>query len=79
MIYLNDQMTGGQTQFFSGMDEAFRGFPYLSVRPKEGMALVFVHRIWHEGAVVESGEICTANRCNVRTTREGLVIGLFAG
>ena len=56
MIYLNDQMTGGQTQFFSGMEEAFRGFPYLSVRPKEGMALVFAHRIWHEGAVVESGQ-----------------------
>jgi len=56
MAYLNDQMTGGQTRFFSGMVEAFGGHPYLSVQPKEGMALVFVHRIWHEGAVVESGQ-----------------------
>jgi hypothetical protein len=37
------------------MLEAFDGRPYLSVQPKEGTALVFVHRIWHEGAVVESG------------------------
>ena len=56
MVYLNDQMTGGQTRFFEGMEEAFHGRPYLSVRPKEGTGLVFVHRIWHEGAVVESGQ-----------------------
>jgi hypothetical protein len=56
MVYLNDQMTGGQTRFFGGMEEAFRRYPYLSVQPKEGTALVFVHRIWHEGAVVESGQ-----------------------
>jgi prolyl 4-hydroxylase len=56
MVYLNEQMTGGQTLFFGGMEEAFRGSPYLSVQPKEGTALVFVHRIWHEGAVVESGQ-----------------------
>jgi hypothetical protein len=56
MIYLNGRMTGGQTRFFVGMEEAFRGQPYLSVEPKEGMALVFVHRIWHEGALVESGQ-----------------------
>jgi hypothetical protein len=31
------------------MAEAFGGHPYLSVQPKEGMALAFVHRIWHEG------------------------------
>jgi hypothetical protein len=56
MVYLNDRMTGGQTRFFLGMEDAFRGNPYLSVQPKAGMALVFVHRIWHEGAVVESGQ-----------------------
>jgi hypothetical protein len=55
MIYLNDGMIGGETRFFAGMDEAFRGRPYLSVKPKEGMALAFVHAIWHEGAVVQSG------------------------
>jgi hypothetical protein len=36
-------------------DACFR-LPYLSIRPKEGMALVFIHRIWHKGAVVESGQ-----------------------
>ena len=56
MIYLNDGMTGGETRFFSNMEQAFGGRSYLSVEPKEGMALVFVHAIWHEGAVVESGQ-----------------------
>ena len=56
MIYLNEGMTGGETRFFTDMDQAFRGRPYLSVEPREGMALVFVHAIWHEGAVVESGQ-----------------------
>ncbi len=56
MIYLNDQITGGETRFFEGMEQAFRQHAYLTVKPKEGMALIFVHRIWHEGAVVESGQ-----------------------
>jgi hypothetical protein len=56
MVYLNEQMTGGQTRFFEDMEAAFRGRPYLSVRPTEGTALVFEHRIWHEGAAVESGQ-----------------------
>jgi prolyl 4-hydroxylase len=55
MIYLNDGMTGGETRFFAGMDQAFRRTPYLSVKPTEGMALIFLHSIWHEGAVVHSG------------------------
>ena len=56
MIYLNDGMTGGETRFFADMEQAFRRRPYLSVRPKEGMALVFLHAMWHEGAVVQSGQ-----------------------
>jgi hypothetical protein len=56
MVYLNAQMTGGETRFFEGITEACRGQPYLSVRPKEGMALVFVHSTLHEGAVVKSGQ-----------------------
>ena len=56
MIYLNDGMVGGETRFFADMEQAFRGHPYLSVEPKEGLALVFVHAIWHEGAVVHSGQ-----------------------
>ena len=56
MIYLNDGMTGGETQFFADMEQAFRQRPYLSVQPKKGMALVFLHAIWHEGTVVHSGQ-----------------------
>jgi hypothetical protein len=42
MIYLNDQMVGGETRFFGDIEEAFRQppSPYLSVHPKAGMALV---------------------------------------
>ncbi|MGB4068831.1 MAG: 2OG-Fe(II) oxygenase [Nitrospira sp.] len=56
MIYLNDEMTGGETRFFSDADQAMQGRPYLSVKPTTGTALVFLHSIWHEGAVVLSGE-----------------------
>lgn len=55
MIYLNEGMTGGETRFFADMEQAFRHRPYLSVQPKGGMALVFLHSIWHEGAVVQHG------------------------
>jgi prolyl 4-hydroxylase len=57
MIYLNDGMTGGETQFFEDIEQAIlQQRPYLSVKPKEGMALAFLHSIWHEGAVVHSGQ-----------------------
>jgi len=56
MIYLNDGMTGGETRFFADMEQVVRQRPYLSVQPKRGMALVFLHSIWHEGAVVQSGQ-----------------------
>lgn len=58
MIYLNDGMVGGDTRFFADVEQAFQEppYPYLSVQPKVGAALVFLHRIWHEGAVVESGQ-----------------------
>jgi hypothetical protein len=56
MIYLNDGMTGGETRFFADMQQVVRQCPYLSVQPKEGMALVFLHSIWHEGAVVYTGQ-----------------------
>ncbi len=57
MIYLNEEMVGGETRFFADADHAFQHppSPYLSVQPKTGMALVFEHAIWHEGAVVQSG------------------------
>ena len=57
MIYLNDGMMGGETQFFQDMEQAIlQQRLYLSVQPKEGMALAFLHSIWHEGAVVHSGQ-----------------------
>ena len=55
MIYLNEGMVGGETRFFSDIEQAFRQRPYLSVQPKRGMALAFIHSIWHEGAMVQSG------------------------
>jgi prolyl 4-hydroxylase len=55
MIYLNDGMTGGETRFYSGMEQAVNQRPYLSVQPKMGMALIFLHSLWHEGAAVHSG------------------------
>jgi hypothetical protein len=55
MVYLNEAAAGGETRFFPGLEQAFRGEPSLAVRPETGAALVFVHRVWHEGAVVREG------------------------
>ena len=50
MVYLNDDFSGGETNFF---------FPApvgtVRVVPKRGMALLFVHRVEHEGASVLEG------------------------
>ena len=54
MIYLNHDMTGGETRFFADSEQAVLGHPYLFVQPTTGTALVFMHSIWHEGAVVRS-------------------------
>lgn len=56
LIYLNDNVTGGETRFFADMDQVARRSPYLTVSPTTGAALMFLHSIWHEGAVVQSGE-----------------------
>ncbi len=50
MIYLNDDFSGGTTEFY-GDDE----MPEASVRPRRGMALVFAHARLHEGAPVTRG------------------------
>jgi hypothetical protein len=55
MIYLNEGATGGRTNFFLDLQHAFHRTPTLTVEPKRGMALVFVHDILHEGAPVISG------------------------
>ena len=44
MIYLNDDFEGGAT-ILSG----------ISVKPRRGMALVFIHELLHEGAPVTKG------------------------
>ena len=49
LIYLNESMVGGETVFHIGKKKRIR------VTPQSGMALVFNHRILHEGAIVENG------------------------
>ena len=44
MIYLNDDFEGGSTDF-----------GWESVKPRQGMALVFPHRLRHQGAPIVSG------------------------
>lgn len=51
LVYLNDDFTGGETRFY-GED---RSTPRITVVPKRGMALIFVHQQLHEGAPVVSG------------------------
>jgi hypothetical protein len=50
MIYLNDDFLGGETKFYFTNGER-----KLSIRPQQGMALVFVHQQLHEGAQVFEG------------------------
>lgn len=44
LIYLNDDFTGGHTDF-----------AWESIKPRAGSALVFPHRQMHQGSAVESG------------------------
>lgn len=44
MVYLNDNFHGGDT--------TFRG---LRIRPRQGMALIFLHSLYHEGSEVTQG------------------------
>jgi len=44
MVYLNDDFTGGDTTIED-----------ISIRPRKGLALFFIHRILHKGQPVESG------------------------
>ncbi|MEO9131567.1 MAG: 2OG-Fe(II) oxygenase [Sphingomonas sp.] len=52
MIYLNQDFEGGETAF-----RALPEFPMedLVVEPKTGMALIFHHPVYHQGAPVLSG------------------------
>lgn len=44
MIYLNEDYNGGETMFGS-----------ITIKAKQGMALVFLHSLEHEGCVVKNG------------------------
>lgn len=46
MIYLNEGFEGGDTEF---------DFPRHTVQPATGMALVFEHQLYHQGAAVTRG------------------------
>ncbi len=46
MVYLNEGFTGGETEF---------DFPEQSVTPRTGMALLFEHGLYHQGAPVTHG------------------------
>jgi predicted 2-oxoglutarate/Fe(II)-dependent dioxygenase YbiX len=45
IVYLNEEYEGGETEFF-GLE---------TVKPKTGMATLFLHHLMHEGLPVESG------------------------
>jgi len=56
MAYLNDGFEGGETAFNMNFGDGIRADdPITRITPEAGMALVFVHRILHQGAVVTSG------------------------
>ncbi|MGC5699134.1 2OG-Fe(II) oxygenase [Pseudomonas sp. NFXW11] len=58
MIYLNDHaFSGGETLFFEERSAAMANQGVtLSLRPRQGSLILFDHRLWHAGAMVESGQ-----------------------
>ena len=56
MVYLNDGCEGGETEFnFRPVGGITDDDPVVRVTPEPGKALVFNHRILHQGAAVRSG------------------------
>jgi hypothetical protein len=56
MVYLNGGFTGGATEFDFRFTLGDQDPSWLtSIVPETGMALVFVHRILHQGAAVTAG------------------------
>jgi len=53
-VYLDDDpaRVGGQTRFYSGRSGGLLG----GVTPRIGRAIVFEHRLWHDGEPVRQGE-----------------------
>jgi hypothetical protein len=54
MIYLNDDFTGGTTDFNFAIN-SWSSLPIVQAKPEKGMALVFVHNVLHRGAPVLTG------------------------
>ncbi len=50
-IYLNQNFVGGETNFLDRCDES----KCVPIKPVTGMVLIFEHRIYHEGSVVQTG------------------------
>ncbi len=50
MVYLNEGFEGGETRFYTDHSEL-----RFAVKPQTGMALFFIHNLYHEGARVLSG------------------------
>jgi hypothetical protein len=48
LVYLNDDFEGGQTRFMEQLDEV--------VEPERGAAVLFQHKIRHEGCEVRRGK-----------------------
>lgn len=62
-IYLNEGFQGGATRF--GMNSA-KGFDVI---PETGMVLLFEHRLWHTGALLEQGRKYAIRSDIMYTTR----------
>jgi len=56
LVYLNEDFEGGETNFIQSVHRnGDRCRETLSIRPKTGSALLFLHRIVHEGSPIQSG------------------------
>jgi hypothetical protein len=61
LIYLNDEFEGGETKFFPDKQHCrfLRDIENKQavhvIQPKQGMAVVNIHNILHEGSKVQSG------------------------
>ncbi len=61
LIYLNDEFEGGETKFYPDkqhcrfLRDIENKQPVYVIQPKQGMAVINIHNILHEGAKVQSG------------------------
>jgi predicted 2-oxoglutarate/Fe(II)-dependent dioxygenase YbiX len=56
MIYLNDDFTGGTTDFNFNVGVIRDSDSIIKTIPEKGMALVFVHHVLHRGSPVSTGK-----------------------